>query len=94
MLQLFLLQKKYDEGQATFTGHPDRSELDVGDNEVSVNDDSETEAWTTSLGIGFKKPGTSDCSLQEFLGEWSDKSTNSSVFMPGAESRLPLKTTA
>ena len=94
MLQHFLAQQKYDDGRACFEAQPDHSTSDPDDNEVSENEDSETKAWTTDLGIGLKKTGTSDCSLAEFLADWSDSSTNSSVSAPGAELWLPLKTTA
>ena len=55
-------------------------------------DDEDTPARTASLGMGFKRPGTSD-SLQKNLDEWGD-STNSSSGDLGADSHPAPKKAA
>lgn len=61
---------------------------------MSDGDDSEIEARTASLGIGYKKTGTTASSLQRFMAEWSDDTGSSSSGEHGAESRLAPKKTA
>lgn len=61
------------------------------DNEESDGDDYKTETRTTSLGLGFRKAGTS--SPQRFLAKWNCDGSDSTSSMHGAESRLMGKGT-
>ena len=57
----------YEGGQAASVFHSDRAESDAEDPEFSAATETETEARTTSLGAGYKQPGTSDSSIKRFM---------------------------
>ena len=82
LLQRFIAQGIFEDGQTSAEGQPDRAESDADDNEFSDADDDDTPGRVASLGMGFKRPGAPD-SLQKFMDEWDDDSSASDL---GADS--------
>ena len=89
-MQRFLAQNVYEDGQATDEGRRDRSESDVGDNEVSDSDDADTPARTADLGLGFKKSGTHS-SMESFLAEYDDTASSPATFSEPDAPPAPTK---
>src|SRR3954469_2760403 len=78
------------DGQDLSVFRPDRAEEDAEDLELVADSDSETEACTATIGLGFNQPGESDSSIKRFMAEWSSDADAPSDY--GAESRPTAQT--